>query len=263
MSLNIAFLRKNLENNLFGRHIVYHQQTESTNDDAFSLAIKGAGEGTAVLADSQSRGRGRHQREWYSPPGKNIYVSVILKPKINLREASQIPIVAGVAMAETIERFYTGDISLKWPNDVLLDDKKVCGILTQLKVSHDMIHFIVLGVGLNVNIGWEEFPEDLKATASSLFMKTGTFFEREGVIIILFENLAKWYKKLLTAGFEDIKAAWMEKTDMIGKNVAIGCLGEVTSGRVVGIDDDGSLILINDKKEKITVSAGDATLLKE
>jgi BirA family biotin operon repressor/biotin-[acetyl-CoA-carboxylase] ligase len=264
MGLNVAILNQKLENNLFGRHIVYHQQTASTNDDAFLLAMQGANEGTAVLADSQHKGRGRYQRRWHSPSGKNIYLSIILRPAMHPQEASRIPILAGVAMAETIERFCSAEVSLKWPNDVLLEGKKVCGILSQLKTADGRIHFIVVGIGLNVNMRCGDFPAELSAKATSIAMETGVLLERENVIIILFENLAKWYKKLLTTGFEEIKAAWMERTNMIGKNIKISCLGGgVIRGQALGIDDNGSLLLINDAMEIISVSAGDATVLKE
>lgn len=263
MSYDVTFLKESLQNNFFGGHIIYSRDTKSTNEDAFLLALQGAGEGVAVLADSQSKGRGRYGRSWHSPPGKNIYLSVILRPPIGLDEASRIPILAGVAAAETIEYFCTGNVFLKWPNDVFMDNKKVCGILTQLKAAEHQIHFIVLGIGINVNIKAEEFPDELKASATSMLVQNGAFLKREDVIIIFFEKLAKWYKKLLKKGFEDIQSAWLKKTDMIGKKVIINCLGEMISGSAQGIDNRGSLILVNDQNETLTVCAGDATMVKE
>ena len=263
MSYDVIFLKEKLKNNLLGGHITYYRETESTNDDAFLLALQGAGEGVVVLADAQNKGKGRYRRSWHSPPGANIYLSVILRPPIGLDEASRIPILAGVAAAETIEYFCARRVCLKWPNDVLLDGKKVCGILSQLKAVDQKIHFIVLGVGINVNIRAEEFPDELKASATSMLVQTGAFLKREDVVIILFENLAKWYKKLLKNGFEDIQSAWLKKTNMIGKKVIVNCLGEIISGLARGIDDRGSLILVNDQNETITISAGDATLVKE
>lgn len=263
MSYDVIFLKEKLKNNLLGGHITYYRETESTNDDAFLLALQGAGEGVAVLADAQSKGKGRYARTWHSPPGKNIYLSIILRPPVALDETPRIPILAGVTAAETIEYFCAGRVFLKWPNDVLLDGKKICGILSQLKVVDEKTYFIVLGIGINVNIKADEFPHELKTSATSMFMQTGAFFKREDIIIIFFENLEKWYKKLLQNGFEEIKSAWLKKTDMVGKKVIINCSSDRISGRVQGIDDNGSLVLVNKQNETISVCAGDATLVKE
>jgi BirA family biotin operon repressor/biotin-[acetyl-CoA-carboxylase] ligase len=263
MGYDLAFLKEKLKDSPLGARLIYYQETSSTNDEAFSLAMQGAEEGTAVLADGQRRGRGRYRRTWHSPPGENIYLSVILRPSRPPQEASRIPIFAGVAIAETIGRFCSKEVSLKWPNDVLLRSKKVCGILCQSKIADGEICFIVVGIGLNVNTRPEDFPDEISCTATSMSAETGVCLKREDVIIILFENLAKWYKKLLTTGFEDIKAAWMEKTNMIGKHIKVSCLDEVITGKALGIDDDGSLRLMNESMEMITISAGDATVLKE
>lgn len=263
MCYDVTFLKEKLQKNFLCRDIIYSRETESTNEDAFLLALRGADEGIIVLADTQSKGRGRLGRSWHSPPAKNIYLSVILRPSIAPDETSRIPLLAGVAAAETIEHFCVGKVFLKWPNDVFLDGKKVCGILAQFKAVDEKNHFIILGIGVNVNIQAGEFPDDLKALATSMFVNTGVFLKREDVIIIFFENLAKWYKKLLHNGFKDIRSAWLSKTDMVGRKVILNCSGDRISGRVQGIDDNGFMVLINEQNETISVCSGDATLVKE
>ena len=141
----LEVLKERFAGKLFGHQIYYYSETGSTNDEAFALGIAGMPEGTVVIADSQSRGRGRLQRSWYSPSGSNIYTSVILRPEIESSKSSRIPIMAGVAVAEMLNIYCPGKIKLKWPNDVLINDKKVCGILSQAKLTGKEDRFYCTG----------------------------------------------------------------------------------------------------------------------
>lgn len=261
MTFDLNELNQRLKRNLIGRDIHYYDETESTNDVAFSLGIAGAPEGTVVLADSQRGGKGRFQRSWHSPPASNIYTSIILRPEIRLSNASQIPILAGVAVAEVLDKYCPGGIRLKWPNDILLDNKKLCGILSQLKIREHKVDFVVLGIGMNINMKYDQFPEDIRGSAVSLSMKTGIQISRKELLIRVYENLEKWYKKLVLDGFEPVKKKWMSMSSMTGKHVTISFLGEIVQGTVTGIDDSGSLIIRNEHDELIRVTAGDATIL--
>jgi BirA family biotin operon repressor/biotin-[acetyl-CoA-carboxylase] ligase len=262
IDIDVDALKKSLAGKLIGHNIFYHSQTKSTNDEAFLLGLAGAADGTVVIADSQSKGKGRLQRSWHSPRGTNIYTSIILRPEIELRKASRIPIFAGVAVAEVLNQYCPGRIKLKWPNDVLLDGKKVSGILSQLKTSENKVDFIVLGIGINVNTDSGQFPQELQDTATSMFIKTGSRISRQELIISLYENLGKWYRNLMEAGFESIKDKWLAMSDMIDRRVEISFLGETVSGKVKGLDDAGSLILMDDRNEEIMITAGDAIILK-
>jgi BirA family biotin operon repressor/biotin-[acetyl-CoA-carboxylase] ligase len=262
MNWDLEALKENFTGKLFGNNFYFYSETTSTNDEAFSLGIADAPEGTAVIADSQSRGKGRFQRLWYSPPGVNIYTSVILRPEIESFKASQIPIMAGVAVAQVLENFCPGKIKLKWPNDVLLNEKKVCGILSQAKIIGGKIDFIVLGIGINVNIGYNQFSEELRDSSSSLVMETGKEISRQELIISIYENLEKWYKHLLRKGFDEIKKRWLEMTPMIGQSVQVVFNDETIRGKATGLDSDGSLILVGDGNKEIKVSAGDATIMR-
>jgi BirA family biotin operon repressor/biotin-[acetyl-CoA-carboxylase] ligase len=263
MDWNLEILEKNLAGKPFGQKLYYYPVTGSTNDEAFRLGVAGALEGTIVIADSQTKGKGRLQRVWHSPAGTNIYTSIILRPQLEVARAPQISIAAGVAVAEVLEKYCPGKIQLKWPNDVLLNGKKICGILAQVKTNVREIDFIVLGIGINANIDYNELPEDIRKLATSLNIETGREISRLELIISLYENLAKWYKKLIADGFSSVKEKWLSMAPMIGMRVQIMSGDEVISGKALGIDEQGSLVLLTAEDRKIKIFAGDATILKE
>jgi BirA family transcriptional regulator, biotin operon repressor / biotin---[acetyl-CoA-carboxylase] ligase len=262
-SATIASIEEKLSGKLIGYKLYYYPEIGSTNDEAYRLGMEGALEGTVVIADMQTKGKGRMQRVWHSPAGSNIYTSIILRPPFKPAAAPQISLVAGVAVAELLEQFCPGRIDLKWPNDVLINDKKVCGILAQMKPSVDQVDFVVVGIGINVNIRQNQFPADICDIATSLRAETGREILREDLIISLYENFAKWYKKLLQDGFASIKERWLGFAAMIGRNIQIKYFNETLTGKAIGINDAGSLILLNAKGEKLIINAGDATILKE
>jgi BirA family biotin operon repressor/biotin-[acetyl-CoA-carboxylase] ligase len=170
--------------------------------------------------------------------------------------------MAGVAVAELLNNYCPDQVQLKWPNDVLLREKKVCGILAQMKISESAIDFVVLGIGINVNIGYNQFPSDIRNIATSLATETGKELSRSEFIISLYENLAKWYKRLMQNGFKAIKDKWLSLAPMIGQNVQILFREEAVSGQAIGLDNDGSLILLASGNKEVKVSAGDATIIK-
>lgn len=263
MGWNLEVLEKSLAGKFIGQPLYYYPEIGSTNDEAFRLGLSGAPEGTAVIADSQTRGKGRLQRLWHSPPGSNIYTSILLRPKFAPDQAPQISIAAGVAVAEIINEYCPGQVQLKWPNDVLLNKKKVCGILAQMKTSADGIDFVVLGIGINANISYNQLPPNIQAIATSLTIETGREIDRLELIISLYENIAKWYKQLIQRGFGAIKEKWLNLAPMINQNVQVMFRNEGVSGKALGLDDDGSLIILTVNNETVKVSAGDATIIKE
>jgi len=263
MCWNLEALEKRLTGKFIGQQLYYYPEIGSTNDEAFRLGAAGAPEGTAVIADSQTKGRGRLQRVWHSPPGSNIYTSILLRPNFPPDQAPRISIVAGVAVAEILSQYCPGKVQLKWPNDVLLNRKKVCGILLQMKASTSDIDFVVLGMGINVNIGHNQLPLDIRTIATSLAIETGQEIDRQELIISLYENIAKWYKELTQRGFDAIKEKWLNLSPMIGQKIQVMFRDEGVSGKALGIDEDGSLIILDVNSEIVKVSAGDATIVKE
>ena len=262
MKLNQEKLKQSLHGKFIGHQLYYYEEIGSTNDEAFRLGSAGAPEGTVLIADRQTAGRGRMQRSWHSPEGTNIYTSIILRPEIELAKAPQISILAGVVVAEVLNDYCPDKVKLKWPNDVLIDRKKVCGILPQIKTSANAVNFIVLGIGINVNINNDQFPDEIRDLATSLVIETGNKISRLELIISLYENLTKWYKQFLKKGFSSIREKWLSLTPMIGQTVQVMFHEETVSGEAIGLDEDGSLILLTDKNETIRISAGDATILK-
>ena len=179
MNLNQESLKKILAGKIIGHQIHYYEEVSSTNDEAFILGSAGAPEGTVLIAEKQSAGKGRMQRAWHSPAGSNIYTSIILRPQIEPARVPQISILAGVAAAEVLESYCPDRIKLKWPNDVLIDGKKVCGILSQVKTAASEVDFIVLGIGINVNISYSQFPKEICNLATSLTIETGREISRQ------------------------------------------------------------------------------------
>ncbi len=263
MSWNLEVIEKSLVNEFIGRPLYYYPEIGSTNDEAFRLGIAGAPEGTVVIADSQTKGKGRLQRLWHSPPGSNIYTSILFRPNFAPDQAPRISIAAGVAVAEILSQYCPGLVQLKWPNDVLLNNKKLCGILAQIKTSANSIDFVVLGIGINVNIDYNQLPCEIQSIATSLAIETGREIGRMELIISLYENIAKWYKELMQSGFDTIKGKWLNFAPMISQNVQVMFRDELVRGKALGLDDDGSLIISTVNNGTVKVSAGDATIIKE
>lgn len=262
MPFNQASLKQRLAGKFIGHQLHYYETIGSTNDEAVRLGMKGSPEGTALVAETQSAGKGRMRRAWHSPPGANIYTSIILRPQFEPDRAPQISLAAGVAVAETLNPYCPGDVCLKWPNDVLINEKKVCGILTQMKMSGSAIDFVVVGIGINVNWNHEQFPEDIQSMATSVSIEAGREISRLELIIRLYENMAKCYRELAQNGFAPIREKWLGLTSMIGKPVSVMFQKEKVTGKAVGLDNDGALLLLTAGNETVKVSAGDATILK-
>src|SRR3989338_7192881 len=213
------------------------------------ISSKGAKEGFAVVADSQTKGKGRLGRRWESPAGVNIYTSIVLRPNIMPVFAPQLTLVSAVAVAETISRFlnngsgYKPEPTVKWPNDILINSKKIAGILTEMSSEMDRVNFVVIGIGVNVNMPKKMLPEELRTVATSLREETGKEISRTDFIRTLYLSIEKWYKLYLTNGFEPIREAWNSYFNMAGKVVKVQQMDRVIEGVAVGIDADGTFLL--------------------
>lgn len=263
MELCLQELKKELAGEIIGHSIHYYQEIGSTNDEAFRLGMEGAPEGTVIVANSQSAGKGRLQRSWFSPPSSNIYTSVILRPEFNPADAPRITIMAGLAAAQTIETYCPRKTRIKWPNDILLDGKKVCGILAQMQSNEDKIDFIILGIGINVNIAADEFPPEIRNIATSIAAQSGGYHSRQDLLITLYKNLSKWYKTLTSTGFEMIREEWLKMASLIGSETQVKFRDEIIKGKALGIDERGALVMSDSKGKTVKILAGDASILKE
>lgn len=232
------FIRKTI-----GRRIEYHEEVESTNTEALHLAQQGAEEGTVVIAEAQSAGRGRLNRSWESPPSMNLYLSVVLRPDIPAASASLIPLMVGVAVADVISQYCPGKVRLKWPNDILIDGKKICGILTEMRTKADRVAFIIAGIGVNLNMQKLHFPRELRETATSLRIETALDIDRVDFAVRLFDILGNWYRVFLNGGAAAIREKWLRYAELVGKRVEVVFKETVQHGTVSGLDENGALLL--------------------
>ncbi len=227
----------------FGKDIYVFPQIDSTNVVAFRLAMRGVQEGAVVLAESQTQGKGRVGRRWESPAGSNIYLSIILRPKIPPTKIPLITLMAAVACAEAIEEV-TGLIpTIKWPNDLLTGEKKLGGILTEADMEMDVINFVVVGIGINCNMTRTSFPPSIRDTATSLQEALGGEISRLLLIQAMLRHLEQWYTILVQGRGGEIRRRWKELSQIEGKEVVVSFMGTVLKGTALDIDDDGVLLV--------------------
>lgn len=251
-----AEIREGIETNVFGRkEIVYFTELESTNRKAKEMAAQGASEGTLVVAETQTRGRGRIGRSWYSPFQAGIYASLILRPKLPPNETPKITLVTGVSVAEALLAVTSLRPDIKWPNDILVRGRKICGILTETSTEMDAIDFVVVGVGINVNT--REFPDDLKEIATSVYLETGKTFDRVMLLQEFLLQFERLYATFLHSGFESIGKRWGELSILLGKDVTVHMIDRTCKGRVMKLDRDGALIIRGKSGELEKIYSGD------
>jgi BirA family biotin operon repressor/biotin-[acetyl-CoA-carboxylase] ligase len=231
------------------QRIHYFPQIGSTMDAARELAKKGAREGTIVIAEAQTCGRGRLNREWLSPEG-GIYFTLVLRPRISPAYAPRINMVASVAVAATIRKLLGLRAELKWPNDVLIEGKKVCGILAEMDAEMDVIHFVNVGIGVNANTAVAQFEE----TATSLKNMLGMEISRKEFLRALLAEIARWEALLMES---DLAEEWKKLSVTLKKDVRILSLGEEVIGQAIDIDATGALIVKGKDGSLRTVLVGD------
>lgn len=246
-----------------GSDVIFLPQTDSTNLQARLLAEQGAIDGTVVIADQQSSGKGRMGRYWVSPPGVNLYLSVILRPDIQLRHATQMTFLTAVAVAEAIEASGPFSPRLKWPNDVLLNGKKIAGLLNELNAETEQIHYMILGVGVNLNMAMSQFPTDLRTPATSLLVEGDRNIPRLEFARNLLQRIDALYTRFLVDGFAPVLAAWEERCDMLGRRVEVDYHHRQLIGVVKGLDEAGALLLALPDGGEERVLAGDVKILPE
>jgi len=240
-------IRFGLKTKYLGRNIYYEETVDSTQKIAQKLAYEGAEEGTIVLAEEQVGGRGRMNRSWHSPKYKGIWMSVLLRPKIPVMQAPQLTLLAAVAVVQAIEEVTGIEAQIKWPNDVLINGKKVTGILTELQADSDRVHSLIVGIGINVNQQVEDYPEELRQTATSLFIEKKENWNRAVLIQEILLKMEKLYSIYLENGFYPIKLLWESYAVTIGTMITASTLTGKLAGKALGITDDGVLLLEDDK----------------
>lgn len=262
MDFHEKILRSRLSGKKIGGTIYFLPEVTSTNDYAFRLAAGGAPEGTVVIADRQTKGKGRMDRVWQSPPRANLYASVILKPPVEPAQAPQITLLAGVAVADALALYCPREVTLKWPNDVKIRGRKVCGILTEMKTMRGIIDFVVVGIGINVNVKRDELDDAFRNAASSLREEVGRELSRLDLTENLFAHLEDLYGKYIREGFGPIRDRWLSYADIMGKLMQVVFGDEIREGVAVGIDEDGALLLRDETGTVRRILAGDASVMK-
>lgn len=255
-------IERHLTTRRIGRVVHHFDSIDSTNRRAMALARGGAAEGEVVVAEAQTAGRGRLGRSFFSPPGVSFYGSMILRPQVPPGRAPQITLVAGLATAQTIEAHAEMRPALKWPNDVWLGERKVAGILTEMESEADRVLHVVCGPGINLNTPLEAFPEDLRGIATSIFATTGRRIDRPKFAADLFSRFERLYDEFLTAGLSALRERWDGYSMLTGRRVVVDGAGAPVEGEVVGLDDDGALLLRGRDGEMSRAIAGDVSLRK-
>ncbi len=239
------------------RRIVSLAETDSTQRVACELARQGTEEGTTVIADRQTAGRGRLGRSWYSPVSANLYCSIVLRPTVAPARVPQLALVIGLAVAETVSATSGLSAALKWPNDVLIRGRKVAGVLTEMEAEVERVHHVIAGIGVNLNA--VDFPPELATTATSLRLEGGRPVDRVAFTAALLGAVERRYERYLAEGFAPMRHEWEQISWLRGKEIRVTSSEGVLEGRVLGVDDDGALELATPLGRRRVV-AGEVTL---
>jgi BirA family biotin operon repressor/biotin-[acetyl-CoA-carboxylase] ligase len=252
---------KGLKTKKFGRSFYSFSEVTSTNDVASLLIKNDAPEGTLVTAEAQTKGRGRQGRIWTTSQGKALAFSIVLKPKVSIQEIPGITLAAAVAVAQTLE-VYGLKPEIKWPNDLLLKGKKVCGILTEMGPKHDKMQTVILGIGLNLNQATKDFPIEIRSLATSIYRSSGKHVDRVVFLQKLMKRLETVCGWVNQKEFSKVLVEWRERSVTLGQRVKVTQGTQSFEGRVVDVDSRGFL-LVKDKTNQIqTILSGDIEILK-
>jgi BirA family transcriptional regulator, biotin operon repressor / biotin---[acetyl-CoA-carboxylase] ligase len=243
-----------------GHEIFFFDTLASTNMLAMEMAAKGCSAGSVVIADSQTSGKGRLGRTWFSPAGRNLYLSMVVRPNIPPGDASILTMLSAVACATALNNYCGLPVSIKWPNDLLAGNRKIAGILAETRADIDRIYHAVIGIGINVNLSSDEMPAEISALATSLFIETGKRYMRTGLAAEIISEFDRWYELLLISGKIIIADRWSELSSTIGQNIRLAVGDLIYEGTAEGIDEDGLLILRLHDGTCRKFSAGDVTV---
>ncbi|HUL58775.1 MAG TPA: biotin--[acetyl-CoA-carboxylase] ligase [Anaeromyxobacteraceae bacterium] len=253
-------LRPLLNTHDVGQTLHCFEEVGSTNDVAKELAEEGAAHGEVVVAEAQSSGRGRRGRPWASPPRRNVYLSVILRPDLPPARAPELTLVASLAVCDAL-RHAGVDAGIKWPNDVLASGKKIAGILTELSAEPDKVHWVVVGAGVNVNARLEDFPEELRGEATSVLLERGQPAPRALFAAACLTALEAWLDRHAEEGFGAIRDAWRARNVTLGRAVTVRVEGRDVQGVAEDLDERGAL-LVRTPTGLERVDSGDVKLLR-
>lgn len=260
--LSKSEIESRLETKWAGRELVYYDSTDSTNIRARRLAEEGAPEGTLVVSDMQTLGRGRRGRTWLSPSGSSVYMSLLLRPRILPQKSPMLTLVMALAVTSAIEKHTGLETQIKWPNDIVIEGGKVCGILTEMDMEADYIRDVIIGVGINVNqTSSEEFDKDIRDNAVSIRMKSPGIIDRAALTAQIMSCFEKYYDIFIQAGdLSPFKEEYNKHLANFGKRVRVHDPAGEYEGTAHGITDEGELIVESDNGEFRNVYAGEVSV---
>jgi BirA family biotin operon repressor/biotin-[acetyl-CoA-carboxylase] ligase len=251
-------VQRGLSTNYIGKKIFYFPELESTNIIAKEKALHGTeaiDEGTIIIAEKQSAGKGRLGREWFSPAG-GIWLSIILYPQLPPSYIPRITLMTAVAVVKAIRMYTQIESQIKWPNDILINEKKVCGILTEMSAELDMINWVVVGMGINANIDHQKFPENIQANTISLKETLGKEVLRVKLAQVFLQEFEKYYDKLKRKEFFSILEEWKLNSHTLGRKIRVDIGERIITGEAVDINEEGALVLKKENGELIKIISG-------
>ncbi len=251
-------IQRGLSTNYVGKEIYYFPELKSTNIMAKEKALhraEGIDGGTLIITERQSAGKGRLGREWFSPAG-GIWLSIILYPQLSPSYISRITLMTAVAVVKAIKLCTQIESQIKWPNDILISEKKVCGILTEMSAELDIINWVVVGIGINVNIGHREFPENIQENTISLKEASGKEVLRVKLVQIFLQEFEKYYEILKRREFSSILKEWKLYSHTLGRRIRVDTGEKIITGEAVDINEEGALILKKEDSELAEIISG-------
>jgi len=260
-SIQLSKVKDGLRTKILGHPFLYFRELTSTNDLAKELAMRGAREGTVVVAETQTSGRGRLKRKWISPEG-GLWLSIILRPRIQSKHAPKLTLMASVAVAKTISRLFPLKAEIKWPNDILINYKKVCGILTEAKTTGEALEFVILGMGINANFSVNFLPASFRGSSTTLQDELKNEIQRESLLRTLLEETEYYYEMFTKRKFDTILAEWRNSSSFLGSYVEVVSYDEKILGWAVDIDEEGALMVKLKDQTMCRVASGDVTVMR-
>lgn len=244
-TLSIEDIRRRLIAPTVARQLYVFGQVSSTNAALRQFALSGASGGTVLLADAQAAGRGRMGQPWFSPAGLNLYASVLFRGPLSIAEAPVFTLIAGLATADAVAEF-GAQPAIKWPNDVLIDGRKIGGSLAECSIREGTVQYLILGVGVNLNVEQDALGAALgpsAATATSLYAATGRQVDRSAFAADYLNALERWTNRFRTEGAAAVLTGWRDRDVLTGRRVEIRGKGEPFMGRVIGLDEQAHLVV--------------------
>lgn len=250
------------QSRVIGRDIRVFNETTSTNDIVEKLARDKVREGVVVFAESQTKGRGRLGRKWISPQGKGLWFSVLLRPEMQPAQATQITVAAATALRRAIAALTSLPTQIKWPNDILIRGRKTAGILTELNAELDRVNYLILGIGIDVNVSASEFPPDVRNTATSLQAELGRPVARAELALAVLRELDQDYRRVLKGEFRQIAEEWASYCETLGQRVSIRIGNRSVCGAAEALGEDGALLVRTEHGHLEPITGGDVVLEK-